>query len=29
VILSWARYVEEMRQFQVETLPLLEQAGLR
>jgi dimethylsulfone monooxygenase len=29
VILSWARYVEEMRQFQAETLPLLEQAGLR
>ena len=29
VILSWARYIEEMRQFQAETLPLLKQAGLR
>jgi dimethylsulfone monooxygenase len=29
VILSWARYLEEMRQFQAETLPLLVQAGLR
>jgi FMNH2-dependent dimethyl sulfone monooxygenase len=29
VILSWARYVEEMRQFRSETYPLLEQAGLR
>ena len=29
VILSWARYVEEMREFQRETLPLLVQAGLR
>jgi alkanesulfonate monooxygenase SsuD/methylene tetrahydromethanopterin reductase-like flavin-dependent oxidoreductase (luciferase family) len=29
VILSWARYVEEMRGFQEETLPLLVQAGLR
>ena len=29
VVLSWARYVEEMREFQTETLPLLVQAGLR
>jgi FMNH2-dependent dimethyl sulfone monooxygenase len=29
VILSWARYIEEMRQFRSETYPLLEQAGLR
>ena len=29
VILSWARYLEEMRQFQAETFPLLAQAGLR
>ena len=29
VILSWARYIEEMRQFQAETFPLLAQAGLR
>jgi alkanesulfonate monooxygenase SsuD/methylene tetrahydromethanopterin reductase-like flavin-dependent oxidoreductase (luciferase family) len=29
VILSWARYIEEMRAFQHETLPLLAQAGLR
>jgi alkanesulfonate monooxygenase SsuD/methylene tetrahydromethanopterin reductase-like flavin-dependent oxidoreductase (luciferase family) len=29
VILSWARYIEEMRQFQQETFPLLAQAGLR
>jgi alkanesulfonate monooxygenase SsuD/methylene tetrahydromethanopterin reductase-like flavin-dependent oxidoreductase (luciferase family) len=29
VILSWARYVEEMREFQRATLPLLVQAGLR
>jgi alkanesulfonate monooxygenase SsuD/methylene tetrahydromethanopterin reductase-like flavin-dependent oxidoreductase (luciferase family) len=29
VILSWARYIEEMREFQRETFPLLAQAGLR
>ena len=29
VILSWARYIEEMREFQAETFPLLAQAGLR
>jgi alkanesulfonate monooxygenase SsuD/methylene tetrahydromethanopterin reductase-like flavin-dependent oxidoreductase (luciferase family) len=29
VVLSWARYVDEMREFQTETLPLLVQAGLR
>jgi alkanesulfonate monooxygenase SsuD/methylene tetrahydromethanopterin reductase-like flavin-dependent oxidoreductase (luciferase family) len=29
VILSWARYIEEMRQFRSETYPLLEQVGLR
>ncbi|MGE0035857.1 MAG: LLM class flavin-dependent oxidoreductase [Xanthobacteraceae bacterium] len=28
-VLSWARYVDEMREFQTETLPLLIQAGLR
>jgi dimethylsulfone monooxygenase len=28
-LLSWARYEEDMRQFQAETLPLLRQAGLR
>ena len=28
-VLSWARYVDEMREFQTETLPLLVQAGLR
>ncbi len=28
-VLSWARYVEDMREFQTETLPLLVQAGLR
>jgi len=28
-VLSWARYVDEMREFQAETLPLLVQAGLR
>ena len=29
VVLSWARYVEEMAQFETETYPLLQQAGLR
>jgi alkanesulfonate monooxygenase SsuD/methylene tetrahydromethanopterin reductase-like flavin-dependent oxidoreductase (luciferase family) len=29
VILSWARYVEEMREFQRETYPLIVQAGVR
>ena len=28
-VLSWARYVDEMREFQTQTLPLLVQAGLR
>ncbi len=28
-LLSWARYYEDMQQFQAETLPLLRQAGLR
>ncbi len=28
-VLSWARYVDEMREFQNETLPLMVQAGLR
>jgi len=28
-VLSWARYVDEMREFQTETLPLMVQAGLR
>ena len=26
---SWARYIDDMRMFQRETLPLLKQAGLR
>lgn len=29
VMLSWARYVEEIQRFQAQTYPLLEQAGLR
>ncbi|MBO0689477.1 MAG: LLM class flavin-dependent oxidoreductase, partial [Candidatus Dormibacteraeota bacterium] len=29
VVLSWARYVEDMQRFQQETYPLLVQAGLR
>jgi len=29
IVLSWPRYVEDMRQFQTETLPLVRQAGLR
>ncbi|GAA5162568.1 LLM class flavin-dependent oxidoreductase [Amycolatopsis dongchuanensis] len=29
ILLSWPRYVEDMRRFQRETHPLLEQAGLR
>lgn len=29
VLLAWARYIDEMRQFQTETYPLLVQAGLR
>jgi alkanesulfonate monooxygenase SsuD/methylene tetrahydromethanopterin reductase-like flavin-dependent oxidoreductase (luciferase family) len=29
VILSWARYVEQMEEFQAETYPLVVQAGLR
>ena len=29
VALSWPRYIEDMRSFQRETLPLLKQAGLR
>lgn len=28
-LLSWPRYLEDMRQFQAETLPLVRQAGLR
>ena len=28
-LLSWPRYIEGMRQFQAETLPLVQQAGLR
>lgn len=28
-VLSWARYVDEMREFQTQTLPLMVQAGLR
>jgi len=29
VAVSWARYIDDMRTFQRETLPLLKQAGLR
>jgi hypothetical protein len=29
VVVSWPRYIEDMRTFQRETLPLLRQAGLR
>jgi alkanesulfonate monooxygenase SsuD/methylene tetrahydromethanopterin reductase-like flavin-dependent oxidoreductase (luciferase family) len=29
ILLSWPRYVQDMRRFQQETYPLLEQAGLR
>jgi alkanesulfonate monooxygenase SsuD/methylene tetrahydromethanopterin reductase-like flavin-dependent oxidoreductase (luciferase family) len=29
VLLSWARYLDGLHQFQAETVPLLEQAGLR
>ena len=29
VVVSWPRYIEDMRQFQRVTLPLIEQAGLR
>jgi alkanesulfonate monooxygenase SsuD/methylene tetrahydromethanopterin reductase-like flavin-dependent oxidoreductase (luciferase family) len=29
IVLSWPRYVEDMRQFKAETFPLVQQAGLR
>ena len=29
IVLSWPRYIEGMRQFQAETLPLVQQAGMR
>ncbi len=29
IVLSWPRYIDGMRQFQVETFPLVQQAGLR
>jgi alkanesulfonate monooxygenase SsuD/methylene tetrahydromethanopterin reductase-like flavin-dependent oxidoreductase (luciferase family) len=29
IVLSWPRYVEGMQQFQAETFPLVQQAGLR
>jgi len=29
VVVSWPRYIDDMRTFQRETLPLLRQAGLR
>jgi len=29
IVLSWPRYIEGMRQFQTETFPLVQQAGLR
>jgi hypothetical protein len=28
-VLTWPRYVDDMKRFQVETFPLLQQAGLR
>jgi hypothetical protein len=28
-LLSWPRYIDGMKQFEVETLPLVKQAGLR
>jgi hypothetical protein len=29
VLLTWARYEEQMREFKEKTLPLVRQAGLR
>jgi alkanesulfonate monooxygenase SsuD/methylene tetrahydromethanopterin reductase-like flavin-dependent oxidoreductase (luciferase family) len=29
IVLTWPRYVEDMRRFQAETFPLVKQAGLR
>ena len=29
IVLSWPRYIEDMRQFKAETFPLVQQAGLR
>jgi len=29
IVLTWPRYIDGMRQFQTETLPLVKQAGLR
>jgi dimethylsulfone monooxygenase len=29
IVLTWPRYVDGMRQFQTETFPLVQQAGLR
>jgi alkanesulfonate monooxygenase SsuD/methylene tetrahydromethanopterin reductase-like flavin-dependent oxidoreductase (luciferase family) len=29
VVVSWPRYIEDMRTFRRETLPLIKQAGLR
>jgi alkanesulfonate monooxygenase SsuD/methylene tetrahydromethanopterin reductase-like flavin-dependent oxidoreductase (luciferase family) len=29
IVVSWPRYIEDMRVFQRDTLPLLKQAGLR
>jgi len=29
IVLTWPRYVEDMKRFQMETFPLLQQAGLR
>src|SRR5579863_3623417 len=29
IVLSWPRYIDDMRQFQTETFPLVQQAGLR
>ena len=29
IVLTWPRYVDDMKRFQVETFPLLQQAGLR
>jgi alkanesulfonate monooxygenase SsuD/methylene tetrahydromethanopterin reductase-like flavin-dependent oxidoreductase (luciferase family) len=29
IVLSWARYIEDMQRFSTDTYPLLQQAGLR
>jgi len=29
IVLTWPRYVDDMKRFKAETFPLLQQAGLR